>query len=129
MATMQEQNVAVCEKTVKRPQNGTQATMNNCTHFAMTLARSHNWSGAPVGTFPEKIFPNKQAIFTHLKGNFFGSKAAMVYNGKNASGGTVYVVCGAKQVIANLTFDQIQQKLDTALTFDTSTDAATKTRL
>ncbi|XP_074319014.1 jasmonate-induced protein homolog [Silene latifolia] len=150
MATMQDQNVTVCEKTVKQPQNGTQATMNNQTHFAMTLARSHNWSGAPVGTFPATIFPNNSAIFTHLKGNFFGSKAAVVYNGKNASGtdcswvlawhapadntspqtpNRVYVVCGPKQVIANLSFDQIQQKLDTALTFDTSTDVATKTRV
>ncbi|XP_074318080.1 jasmonate-induced protein homolog [Silene latifolia] len=145
---MQEQNVTVCEKTVKQSQNGTQATMNNQTHFAMTLARSHNWSGAPLGTFPATFFPNSSSIFTQLKGNFFGSKAAVVYNGKNASGtdcfwvlawhapvdnttqtpNRVYVVCGPKQVITNLTFDQIQQKLDTSLTFDTSTDAATKTR-
>ncbi|XP_074319956.1 jasmonate-induced protein homolog isoform X1 [Silene latifolia] len=148
MATMQEQNGTVCDKTVTHAQNGIKATISNMTHFAMTLDRSHSWSGIPANPFPETIPPNSKVILTHLNENYFGSKGVVVYTGRNAVGmdcswvlawhaladnksppNRVYVLCGPKQAIDNLSFDQIQQALDNASTSDTFTDQATKTSI
>ncbi|XP_074319597.1 jasmonate-induced protein homolog [Silene latifolia] len=146
MATMQEQNVSVCDKTVKKSQNGTQATINNQTHSLMTLHRSHNWSGSPdVGHFPTTISPNDHAIFTHWNGNSFGSKAAVVYTGKNAANvdcawvvawhapadntfpNRAFVACETKQIIDdNLDFEKIQEYLDKGLTYSNSASLRAK---
>ncbi|XP_074319961.1 jasmonate-induced protein homolog [Silene latifolia] len=143
MATMQVQNGVV-----RQPQNGTQATMNNNTHREMTLGRSHSWAGIPAYPFPETVYPNFSANFTHLKDNLLGSKGVVVYNGRSATGldcswvlawhapinntpplpsNKVYVICGPKQIIAKMTLDQIQEALDKAYPSDTFTDQAIKT--
>ncbi|XP_074319957.1 jasmonate-induced protein homolog isoform X2 [Silene latifolia] len=149
MATMQEQNGTVCDKTVTHAQNGIKATISNMTHFAMTLDRSHSWSGIPANPFPETIPPNSKVILTHLNENYFGSKGVVVYTGRNAVGmdcswvlawhaladnksppNRVHVLCGPKKFIDRLSFDEIQEAiddLDNALPSNTFTDQATKT--
>ncbi|XP_074319963.1 jasmonate-induced protein homolog [Silene latifolia] len=143
MATMQVQ-----KGILSHPQNGTQATMNNNTHREMTLGRSHSWAGRPVYPFPETVYPNFSANFSHSKDNLLGSKGVVVYNGRSATGlncswvlawhapinntpplppNRVYVVCGPKNIIDKMSLDQIQEDLDKAYTSETFTDQATKT--
>ncbi|KAL9225457.1 hypothetical protein vseg_001378 [Gypsophila vaccaria] len=141
-ATSKDESVNVLQ-----PQNGAQLTVFNQTHSVMTLLRSHNWSGIPASPgFPTNIVPNIPALFTHLANGNFGSKAAVVYGGFNASGlpcawvfaweataesattpNKVYVICGPKALIDTMSFDQIRMFLDNSTQAANAVDPVSKT--
>ncbi|KAK9682160.1 hypothetical protein RND81_10G054600 [Saponaria officinalis] len=103
------------------------ATMANRTSNEILCDRYYNWSGKP-GPFPPPIPAGGQIKFTD-----FGNKGAVIYDGPNAAcmpvswllawdapeisslaPNKVYVTCGLKVVIDNLTENQIQKKLEEA---------------
>ncbi len=132
---------------VNQPQNGTRATVFNLTKAAMKLNRFKNWSGAPSGgKFPENIGAGGNIRFTHTKDGSFGSKAAVVYDGFNASNNPcswvlaweapantdvaqnkVYLRCGRKGDIAKMDFDQILEELDNSTAAADVSDSQTST--
>ncbi|KAL9246365.1 hypothetical protein vseg_019909 [Gypsophila vaccaria] len=114
------------------------AKLTNNTLKEIYCERYFDWSGKP-GPFPPTIPAGGVARF-----NDFGVKGAVIYDGRNAANSPVswvlawdspeiipgvrnkvYVTCGTKSEIDNLTEKQIQEKLEQSVSF--AEDTASKT--
>ncbi|KAL9239890.1 hypothetical protein vseg_014168 [Gypsophila vaccaria] len=115
------------------------ALMTNLTGKDINCERYINWSG-PSGPSPPTIPAGGVTRF-----NEFGPKAAVVYHGQNMeqnptswvlawdapeiipiASKKVYVTCGPKSVIDNMTDDQILKNLNESFGASTATDSVMK---
>ncbi|XP_074319024.1 jasmonate-induced protein homolog [Silene latifolia] len=129
-------------------QTGTQVTMINQTSNDLRFSSSMIWSG--TSRFPPIIKPNTSGMFNTTGNVNSGSSAAAIYYGKNSQGlpcawvfawdapadtetgqnpNKVYATTGARSVIDNLTFDQIQTFLSKSSAYSHDIDFVYRTKV